>query len=413
MNKKRISKALTELQEKYKNKLTFSHSHPRLIEINLKNINKGYGINFVAKKLKIKQENIAAIGDSNNDLPSFTAAALKISVKTKSSLLRESATYYLDYKRNAVANAINEYILSGTDAEIKLVASDLDGTLLRNGTKKIDLVTKETIEKLIDKYNKTFVVCTGRSIDDTLIVANYFKVRNHKNLFAICVNGGCIYDVANKRYLFEKVMDPSKAQQVIDIFHTFQNDMTRQKQMAIEAFVDYDNDSLIKNKKQIHYLLNKEFIYNYYLSRHPGMLKNFWAPREHKPIDSNMPLNRIMKFIMHFESLEDKARMAATMEKYKYDYEISSSSKHNIEIMPLNVSKGKALERLCHYLNINIKETMPIGDEKNDISMLSLSPHSVTFQSSSESVRQSAGHVLNDETSVIVAKAIETYVFKE
>jgi hydroxymethylpyrimidine pyrophosphatase-like HAD family hydrolase len=124
-----------------------------------------------------------------------------------------------------------------------------------------------------------------------------------------------------------------------------------------------------------------------------------------------MPLNKVMKFIMHFESLNDKARMSALLEKYKYDYEISSSSKHNIEIMPLNVSKGKALERLCNYLNIDIKQTMPIGDEKNDISMLSLSSHSITFKSSSESVRKSAGHVLDEETSTIVNKAIQSYVF--
>jgi hydroxymethylpyrimidine pyrophosphatase-like HAD family hydrolase len=77
--------------------------------------------------------------------------------------------------------------------------------------------------------------------------------------------------------------------------------------------------------------------------------------------------------------------------------------------MPLNVSKGNALQRLCNYLNIDIKDTMPIGDEKNDISMLSLSPHSVTFQSSSESVRESAGHVLNEETSTLVGKAIKSY----
>jgi hydroxymethylpyrimidine pyrophosphatase-like HAD family hydrolase len=125
-----------------------------------------------------------------------------------------------------------------------------------------------------------------------------------------------------------------------------------------------------------------------------------------------MPLNKIMKFIMHFESTDDRARISAVLKEYKYEYEISSSGRHNIEIMPVNVSKGKALERLCNYLNIDIKNTMPIGDETNDISMLSLSPHSVTLKTSNELVRQSAGHVLDEETSTVVGKAIETYVLK-
>jgi hydroxymethylpyrimidine pyrophosphatase-like HAD family hydrolase len=273
--KDKITKAFETLQSKYKDKLTFSHSHSKLIEINLKNINKGFGVKFVADQLKIDHDAIAAIGDSNNDVPAFDAANLKIAVKTESNILKEKATYYLDYKKNAVADAINKYIVNQSNDPIQLVASDLDGTLLRNVTKKIDLITKNAISQLVDQYNKIFVICTGRSIDDTLIVADYFNVKNRQNLFAICVNGGCIYDVANKRYIYEKVMEPKLAQQFINFYHQFQKDKSRQKQIALEAFVDYNNDNLVKNKKQIHYILNEEFIYNYYTSRHPGMLKNF------------------------------------------------------------------------------------------------------------------------------------------
>jgi hydroxymethylpyrimidine pyrophosphatase-like HAD family hydrolase len=125
-----------------------------------------------------------------------------------------------------------------------------------------------------------------------------------------------------------------------------------------------------------------------------------------------MPLEKIMKFIMHFESLDDKARMFAALQKQKYEYEISSSGAHNIEIMPVNVSKGRALQRLCDYLNIDVKNSMPIGDEKNDISMLSLSPHSVTLKSSTEVVHQAAGHVLDAPPSLVVAKAIKAYILK-
>jgi hydroxymethylpyrimidine pyrophosphatase-like HAD family hydrolase len=273
--KEKISNALEKLKEKYGDKFTFSHSHPKLIEINLKNIDKGYGVNFVANRLKIKKDEIAAIGDSNNDLPLFEAASLKIAVKTNSKFLKEKASYYLDYKKHAVADAINKYIIDSKDYPIQLVASDLDGTLLENGTKRIHSSAKSAIEELVDKKNKIFVVCTGRSIDDAMLVANYFNVKAKKNIYAICVNGGCIYDVANKRYIHEKSMEPKHAKQIIEMFNTFQQDKTRQKQIALECFFDYDNDSLIKGEKQIHYMINKDFIYNYYLAAHPGMLKNF------------------------------------------------------------------------------------------------------------------------------------------
>jgi hydroxymethylpyrimidine pyrophosphatase-like HAD family hydrolase len=113
---------------------------------------------------------------------------------------------------------------------------------------------------------------------------------------------------------------------------------------------------------------------------------------------------------MHFESPDDKARMFAILDEYKFEYEISSSGKANIEITPVNVNKGNALQRLCSYLNIPIEQTMTIGDEKNDISMLSLSPHSVTLKSSSDIVRQSAKYVIDEQPSIVVGKAISLYV---
>jgi hydroxymethylpyrimidine pyrophosphatase-like HAD family hydrolase len=271
--KSKITKALYELKQKYNDILTFSHSHSRLIEVNLNNTNKGEGVHFVANELNITQKEIAVIGDSNNDLPAFLMSSLKIAVKTKSKLLKQHASYYLNYKRNAVADAINKYILPLRD--IKLIASDLDGTLLRNKTKEIDDRAKQLIKKVVDQFDKKFVICTGRSIDDTLVVVDYFHFKNIKNVFLICVNGGCIYDVANQKYLFESTMQKTSVEKILTIFKNFQDDKTRLKEIAIEAFIDYDEQSLIKRTPQTHYLINKDYIYNFYTTKHPGMLKNF------------------------------------------------------------------------------------------------------------------------------------------
>jgi hydroxymethylpyrimidine pyrophosphatase-like HAD family hydrolase len=120
-----------------------------------------------------------------------------------------------------------------------------------------------------------------------------------------------------------------------------------------------------------------------------------------------------MKLIFYFESQDDRARVLAAFNEFKGELEISSSGKHNIEVMPINITKGNALQRLCDYLKINIEDTMPIGDEKNDISMLSLSPHSVTLKTSSVEVQQSAGNVLDQPTSDVVGKAIELFVLRK
>jgi Cof subfamily protein (haloacid dehalogenase superfamily) len=406
--KNKISKAITFLKNKYKNKLTFSYSHKRLIEINFKDVNKGFGVKYVADQLKIDHQQIAVLGDSNNDLPMFDVANLKIAIKPLSDSLKLKSTYCLDYKKNAVSDAINKYIINNN--EILLVASDLDGTLLKDDTKEIDKQAKEMIVQLIDKYNKKFVICTGRSLDNAMLIANYLNVKNQQNLFSIGANGGCIYDVFHQRFIYKKLIDKKVAKQIIDIFLDFQNNKKPLKQIAIEAFTDDDPKNLAKNKIPKHYSINQKFVHDYYAIKHPGMTKNFWINREHEPIDEKTPLDQIMKFVLFFESSEDKARAFALFEKYNNLYEVSSSAKHNLEIMPLNISKGNALQRLCNYLDIDVKNTMTIGDEKNDISMLALSPHSVTLKSSSESVRKAATYVLDAPPSLVVAKAIKSYV---
>jgi hydroxymethylpyrimidine pyrophosphatase-like HAD family hydrolase len=126
-----------------------------------------------------------------------------------------------------------------------------------------------------------------------------------------------------------------------------------------------------------------------------------------------MPHDKTMKFLFMFESLEDRARAIALFNVFKNDVEISSSGSRNIEIMALHVTKGNALTRLCDYLSIDVKNTLPVGDELNDISMLSISPNSVTLKSSKQEVQQAAGYVLDQPTSVVVGKAIEMLVLNK
>jgi Cof subfamily protein (haloacid dehalogenase superfamily) len=375
-------------------------------------VNKGTSINYIANKLGIKKEQIAAIGDSNNDLAAFESASLKIAVKSKSKKLIEASSIYLSYSRNAVADAIRNHILAG-DKSIQLIASDLDGTLLKNGSKTIAPETKNNIEKAVNDLNKKFVICTGRNIDDILLVADYLNIKNRNNLFAIGANGCFIYDIENKRYIFEKLMSEDFAKKVMAKFNAIKNDNNVKGQLSCEMFVNYKAEDIVARKPQIHYCINRQFIEDMYKKYHPGMFDNFWAKRFSKDIDEKTPFNKVMKFIFYFESQDDRARMFAAFNEFKGDLEISSSGKHNVEVMPMNITKGRALQRLCDYLKIDIKDTMPIGDEKNDISMLSLSPHSVTLKTSSIEVQQSAGNVLDQSTSDVVGKAIELFVIRK
>jgi hydroxymethylpyrimidine pyrophosphatase-like HAD family hydrolase len=60
-------------------------------------------------------------------------------------------------------------------------------------------------------------------------------------------------------------------------------------------------------------------------------------------------------------------------------------------------------------LGIKPQETMTLGDERNDISMLKLTEWSFTFTSSNQQIKDSSRYVLDTRTSKIIIDAFEIY----
>jgi Cof subfamily protein (haloacid dehalogenase superfamily) len=104
-NKKRIADFLYFLKIKFKNEIDIT-THGELIEITLKNINKGSSLKHIAQVLKLKKENIASIGDSNNDIEMFKESGFNFAI-FHSELLANEADIVYKKQKNAVAKAID------------------------------------------------------------------------------------------------------------------------------------------------------------------------------------------------------------------------------------------------------------------------------------------------------------------
>lgn len=103
---------INQLKEKYKGKLEVIHTSKYLAEITAANIDKAFGVNYISQLLNIPLSEFAAIGDSANDIPMFKSCALRIAARKKNPVIFEHVDHIVDVKqKNAVANAINEYIL--------------------------------------------------------------------------------------------------------------------------------------------------------------------------------------------------------------------------------------------------------------------------------------------------------------
>lgn len=82
------------------------------IEINRRGVNKGQGLRWLAKELGCTMENLAAIGDSDNDLTMLRAAGLGIAMANSRKNVRLTADVVTGSNtENGVAQAIERYIL--------------------------------------------------------------------------------------------------------------------------------------------------------------------------------------------------------------------------------------------------------------------------------------------------------------
>jgi cof-like hydrolase len=108
---------MKEFHSKYENILKENYSEvlsqPYVYEVLPKGNNKGTGLKALAEKLGIKQEEVMAIGDGNNDLEMFEYANYSVAMGNATELATKAAKYSTDTNENdGVAKAIRKFALN-------------------------------------------------------------------------------------------------------------------------------------------------------------------------------------------------------------------------------------------------------------------------------------------------------------
>ena len=110
-------KKMAEFHSNYENILKENYSEvlsqPYVYEVLPKGNNKGTGLKALVERLGIKQEEVMAIGDGNNDVEMLEYANYGVAMGNASELARNAAKYTTDTNENdGVAKAIRKYALN-------------------------------------------------------------------------------------------------------------------------------------------------------------------------------------------------------------------------------------------------------------------------------------------------------------
>ena len=266
---------------------------------------------------------------------------------------------------------------------IKLIASDMDGTLLNHNHK----IPKENVELINYAKNQgiEFVVATGRAYYEALPALNEENI----NCDVISFNGGIVYD-KNGNIISITPMLPKDLYYTIEILKSFdisyqlytKNTIyTKSIETDINAYIDlirsngYDPDvehlrAEAQQKLDVGYITEVENI-ELYLNE-----------KENPPI-------KIIAISNDISKLENAAKLLSE----NTSISVTSSGANNIEIMHKNATKGEALKEIAKIYGINLENAVAIGDNLNDQAMLDIVGYSVAMKNGNTILKEQAKYV--------------------
>lgn len=261
---------------------------------------------------------------------------------------------------------------------IKLIAIDLDGTLL-NEQKQISERNIRALKKAMAQDIK-IVICSGRSWSGVKPVFEDLKKRagiiDDKDEYMI-INNGCA-TISSKNYEVVKSHQLS-VEDIKDLKTYVDNQDTVQY-----TLFDLDNYFCL------HEVPNKHVEYDAALVFVPVRQLKF-----DKAISGNYKMLQAM-YLADKDDLDDFVEKNARELSEKYS--VVRSQDYIFEIMPKGVTKSSALRELCDHLNISSDEVMAIGDANNDLEMLKFAKYGVAMGNATDLVKTSVQyHTLSNE----------------
>ena len=280
----------------------------------------------------------------------------------------------------------------------KLVAIDLDGTML-NQYGIITEKTKKAISKTQEKGVEV-MIASGRAITSV----KRFSKEINSNKYFISGNGAITYDIKNNKILYENILSKTKALKIIKIceensiyYNVYTENGIIAKNLSYNTLYYY-KDNLTKPDENRTHLNIVENVYDYFEQREEKILKIMICD-EHKTVFNSIV--RKLKELSEIEVLE-VSHMSRKIIKQGTD-EIALEYFYT-EVSAKDVDKWNALEEIMGLMNISKEEVVTIGDNANDLKMITNAGLGVAMGESAPYVKQSADIIAptNDEDGVAI-----------
>lgn len=276
---------------------------------------------------------------------------------------------------------------------IKILAFDLDGTLLRSD-KTVDPRTKEMIEKAM-AAGIHIVLASGRDRAGCEFVYKPLGLDKGENFLAL-LNGQVIYDFANKEYDVDEVLGADDSMKIQEVCRKY----------GVEGIFccGYDFYSYLTTPGRIKKTLRRVVFGD------PGDygLKTNKAERTFSDLPQKIgPITKDINKVCMIHSPKFFAKRLPDLRKDLSGYDLMLVGKDWLEIMPRGVNKASGLARIAEKLGCTMNEVMAFGDAQNDVDMLREAGIGVAMGNAMEDVKEAANLVTDTNDNNGIGKIIE------
>lgn len=282
----------------------------------------------------------------------------------------------------------------GVRMNIKMIACDLDGTLL---TKQHEILPF-TREMLMEAQKRGIIVtlATGRDKGSLPFVYEPLGLEQGNNYVA-GINGQVIYSFAKKEYFVDEVMNEADAKKCMQVA----------KQFNFECICccGYDHYNYIskplKLMKQVRSLLDGQ----------PTDYGLQDGKRNFIEVDVNqLKITQDINKIIFIQTAKYFRKHLPALRAALRDYELLMVGDAWLEIMPKEVSKGNALAKIAKENGFTMDEVMVFGDAENDLSMFKMAKYPVAMGNAMDVVKEHAWLVCDTHEQDGIGKTIAEYI---
>ena len=279
---------------------------------------------------------------------------------------------------------------------IKVIASDMDGTLL-NSRHKICSENIKAIRMAEDKGIK-FVIVTGREYESVKPIINANELRCQ----CILMNGAEYRDEDGN--ILESInINKKRFIQIVDILKNdggsillFTNDGIYTTSNKEDAF-----NAVVKEIQTFEVGVSYEEALEK-AKTHPNFTKLKYIEDINKFSESGIEVRKILTFNDDLDKVVERKKQLSDIE----DLAVSSSFYNNIEITNVSAQKGIILGKYADNNGIPRDEIMVLGDSFNDYSMFTEFNLSFAMGNAIPEIKEVAKYITDTNDNAGVAKAI-------